>query len=1346
MVTQDFFIEIQGLRRKYHDASKQKDPAKKQALLEEANKKAQELKDRIKQEKKEVYPYVETLIKQSKVDKNLPLSEEEKNIPLTDKVSHPEELMYKPYFDDEVYQELLLYCRVAFAFEKNGMAEDHALKLTALFTNLDEKGEVDRVTTVESALKYLEKNKSVHDACLFTIPSPMHCNFKVWRELAAKYIDQESFKKIFGQAEGIEDLIKEDLKQAQLDKRKPDRAKIRELKSKIEADYSEWRKLNRNQAERKKKQARYEELSRSLIEDKESLLQLRAGLPLDNDMDLLTLQCYQERYIAESSQSFKYILSKGLTKRDYTKFLNLDRQHAGENIPDMTIDGKTLGYERFYLKKVNVANEDEAARAGCLGKLSYCCQSLSGEAGEPCAIHGLTNPNGGFYVLCEGDVNNPSVSDPVIAQCWAWRSHTNAIVFDSIESAPLYRIMVPMIAQFYRRLGKDLCLSGHTHKVACGSNSGVSSFVGVPIMDVSEQARDYTSYSDAAEQIGIFDINKLYYFYEIDDDVRMPTHKIIEEVMASEAPLAKSIIFGEIMNFLLRNKETNPSLLAKISEMAKSANKEQEYEEYCHVLSAFIDKTMNMEEIFSFLDKDRFFVNARDKTNSTVLMYMILEEKFEAALKLIEKDADINVKTNDGITILMKAVGASKLDIVEKLIEKKADINAKDKAGITVLMKAVETQNPAIVEKLLEKGADLNAKDQEGVTALMRAMAIGNLEIVRKLVEKGADINAKDNAEITILMKAVETQMPEIVETLLEKGADFNAKDKEGVTALMRAAAIGNFEIVRKLSEKGADLNAKDNFGYTPLMHAMRNEELNLLDKLVEFGADFESRDMFGATALINAAALGKLDAVNKLLGMGANIKAVNNIGVSALIMAANRGHLELVELLLNKGGEIDQKMDVSTALTSAFISKKWNVVTKLLELGASLDVNAENTDGLPLLMIATSSGKFDMVEKLLSKGADVNAKDRSGRSALMIAAANGQLTMVNALIAKGANVNAKSDDDRTVLAFAIKTGKWDIVEKLILAGAEVGPVMSSIVEAQKVDFIEKVLATREGNKPYYFYDEDNNAKESTNKLIEGLMRTETPLSHSQLFYEILNVALKRNPSTLLDKITELAKLFNKEQEFERYSSVLSSYKNLTIGKEELISIINKDEIFVNAKDIDGNTVLRQVAGSGNLEVVLKLLEKGADINAKNDVGATALMQAASNGKLEIVEKLLEKGADIHAAGTNGRTALGWAVFKNQWAVAERLIIAGADVSSVKPALEKAGKLDLVKKAPAKVKKENNDPNKEKEVKTSTLNPSKKRPDPIVSAFQMERASESGPKDKLATAAVPLLHTDPRRR
>jgi hypothetical protein len=66
-------------------------------------------------------------------------------------------------------------------------------------------------------------------------------------------------------------------------------------------------------------------------------------------------------------------------------------------------------------------------------------------------------------------------------------------------------------------------------------------------------------------------------------------------------------------------------------------------------------------------------------------------------------------------------------------------------------------------------------------------------------------------------------------------------------------------------------------------------------------------------------------------------------------------------------------------------------------------------------------------------------------------------------------------------------------------------------------------------------------------------------------------------------------------------------------------------------------------AKKGNVALVKKLLEKGADVNAVNKDGETALMWASDKGHTEVAKLLIEKGADVNVADKSGTTALIWA-------------------------------------------------------------------------------------------------------
>ena len=100
-----------------------------------------------------------------------------------------------------------------------------------------------------------------------------------------------------------------------------------------------------------------------------------------------------------------------------------------------------------------------------------------------------------------------------------------------------------------------------------------------------------------------------------------------------------------------------------------------------------------------------------------------------------------------------------------------------------------------------------------------------------------------------------------------------------------------------------------------------------------------------------------------------------------------------------------------------------------------------------------------------------------------------------------------------------------------------------------------------------------------------------------------------------------------------------------------------------------GDSPLHKAAKSGHTELVLLLIENGADVNAKDKWGVTPLHWAARKGRKEIAELLINKGADMNAKGYYG-TPLHLTTSKE---IAELLIAKGADVN----AKDKKGKTPL---------------------------------------------------------------------
>lgn len=78
----------------------------------------------------------------------------------------------------------------------------------------------------------------------------------------------------------------------------------------------------------------------------------------------------------------------------------------------------------------------------------------------------------------------------------------------------------------------------------------------------------------------------------------------------------------------------------------------------------------------------------------------------------------------------------------------------------------------------------------------------------------------------------------------------------------------------------------------------------------------------------------------------------------------------------------------------------------------------------------------------------------------------------------------------------------------------------------------------------------------------------------------------------------------------------------------------------------DATTPLSVAISKGDIEVVKKFIEYGADVNEKSN-GMSPLMIAARYNKVEIIKILISKGANVDDKDENGYTALKYAELSN---------------------------------------------------------------------------------------------------
>jgi hypothetical protein len=88
----------------------------------------------------------------------------------------------------------------------------------------------------------------------------------------------------------------------------------------------------------------------------------------------------------------------------------------------------------------------------------------------------------------------------------------------------------------------------------------------------------------------------------------------------------------------------------------------------------------------------------------------------------------------------------------------------------------------------------------------------------------------------------------------------------------------------------------------------------------------------------------------------------------------------------------------------------------------------------------------------------------------------------------------------------------------------------------------------------------------------------------------------------------------------------------------EIKTLLDQDPSLVNSKDDHAWTPLHVAAKAGQMDAVILLLDRGADLKAKDVKGWTPLHWAAASAKPQVVRLLLSRGAEATATTATGAT------------------------------------------------------------------------------------------------------------
>ena len=672
-----------------------------------------------------------------------------------------------------------------------------------------------------------------------------------------------------------------------------------------------------------------------------------------------------------------------------------------------------------------------------------------------------------------------------------------------------------------------------------------------------------------------------------------------------------------------------------------------------------------------------------------LLHFAIIYDDLETARLLIENGADLNAKDESGRPPLHFALDNWNYEIARLLIEKGADVNAKSEYGYPPLHYASGNVNGLeIVRLLIEKGADVNAKTDYGYTPLHKACENENgLEIVRLLIEQGANVNAKDEYGSTPLHKACENENGlEIARLLIEQGANVNAKDEDDYTPLHFACENENgLEIARLLIEKGADVNAKDEYDNTPLLIAAKRENsLEITNILIANSASINEKNKYGNTALQYAFRNRNVELIQTLFNNGANLTSKSKDGNTMLHYACSINDIELVKLCVDNGVDVNKKIvtdnyskwEKETALNIAVENNNIEIVNFLFENGAKANVK----NSFPPLITAIENNNIEIAEILLENGANPNSMGYDRRFALENVMYLSTIEMAELLISYGANVNVIGRDsyhETDLLASALLQNNTKYAKLFINNGANVNFRFSNkSLNYSGFNLLHFMIKEYEYYSiPIEMFELLIDSGVDINAIVSSKNKQRKHYFNCYKGYTALHFALSIdfNDGNVPINIVQL--LLNRGANVNIKASNGVTPLHLALARVEyqeecksIVSSLIDKGADVNARVSDeadydsGYTPLHfAVIYKGASDLIVPLIEAGADVNKKDAEACTPLHYAVANKDREIVTLLLENGADLNTINKEGNTPLHVSVMHGSKQTVALLCLSGAN-------------------------------------------------------------------------------------
>lgn len=407
----------------------------------------------------------------------------------------------------------------------------------------------------------------------------------------------------------------------------------------------------------------------------------------------------------------------------------------------------------------------------------------------------------------------------------------------------------------------------------------------------------------------------------------------------------------------------------------------------------------------------------------------------------------------------------------------------------------------------------------------------------------------------------------------------------------------------------------------TPLHAAVYNRDIEAVRQNLLL-LDVNGKDSDGDTPIHVAAKFGTVEIIDLLLAKGADLRLANHKSFTPLEKAVHR----------EPGKKAFSEKEKSEQIAR---------VEKLLDAGALSELAASGKSLAYPLIVAAESGDLDMMKLLHKHGALVTG-NRHGKTALGHAVTNMNMDMIEWLVAQGADINDDTDGKSPLARMVSEAMNASSNKKKKMTFND---TLDEMARFTIIEWLVKNGATTDfklwEENTIYHWLADNRLQNRSAQLAEHVFAKNQTIDilNSRGWRPLHTAALAGNILMIEWLLSKGADINAPTRDHFKKSPLSRAYKSKSAMK-----------LFIDRGAKMDDKALLSAAYQGYLDIVINMLDKGANPNAAEDINGDRIMHNLAEGfaagkiKSDVLigylNQLAERGVDIDQKNEDGDTAL----------------------------------------------------------------------------------------------------------